>query len=203
MKKIYFIISLAILIFSCNNTTTAPAQATPNNTDTTQEEKPTTFFPVTSFLKSQLIALDSVPFTPLVYTIVNDKTDSLWLKKEQLKTFLAPFFSVDIDTTNLIKYFKETKFNDQTLNAITLMYEPLGQLPDTLQLRSWNVYIDPTSGNVRSIYIEKEFKENGESYIQQLIWTTDKSAKIITILNQPNGNTKLLKEQKIIWDDNQ
>ncbi len=203
MKKIFFILFFAIVIFSCNNTTTSPTQTIQNNTDSTQEEKPTTFFPVTSFLKSQLIALDSVPFTPLMYTIINDKTDSVWLKKMELKTILAPFFSFNIDTTNLIQYFKETKFNDQTLNAITLTYEPLGKLPDTLQLRGWNVYIDPTSGNIRNVYIEKGFKENGQSYTQQLIWTTDKSAKIITILNQPDGNTKLLKEQKIIWDDNQ
>jgi hypothetical protein len=203
MKKIFFILSLAILLFSCNNSPKVSTQPDKNNTDTTQEEKPTTFFPVTSFLKGQLVALDSIPFTPIVYTIVNDKTDSLWLKKDQLKIFLAPFFSFTIDSTNLLKYFKETKFNDQTLNAITLAYEPLGQLPDTIELRSWNVYIDPTSENVRSIYIEKQFKENGQSYTQQLIWTTEKSAKIITILNESNGDTKLLKEQKIIWSDNQ
>ncbi|HMG83490.1 MAG TPA: hypothetical protein VK559_10690 [Ferruginibacter sp.] len=206
MKKLLLLLSITVLIFSCNS----HQATTPVATDTTlQEHADTTkeiqgnFFPVTSFLKGQLIALDSIPFTPLLYTTIDNKTDSVWLKKDQLATFLAPFFSVNIDTTNLIPYFKETKFNDQTVNAITLTYEPLGVLPDSIQLRGWNVYIDSASGNVRSVYLLKQYKEQGQSYIQQLIWTTDKSAKITTILDQPNGDTKLLKEQKIIWDDNQ
>jgi hypothetical protein len=207
MKKLLFLIILALFIFSCNNSQPASnPPTTQNDTDTTQKE-PISFFRVTDFLNAQLKALDTIPFTPLLYTTINGETDSTWLKKEQLKTFLAPFFSVNIDTTNLIDLFKETKFNDQTVNAITLMYEPLKQLPDSLQLRSWNVYIDPISGNVRSIYIVKQFKDsslsNGQSYTQQLIWTTDRSAKIITILNQPDGATTLVKEQKIIWNDNQ
>lgn len=207
MKRLFFLFISAACIYSCNNNKTATDPATQNNIDTTQAEAPAAFFPVTDFLKGQLIALDSVPFTPLLYTTQNGTTDSIWLKKDQLSTFLSPFFTVDIDSTNLIHLFKETKFNDQTLNAITLIYEPLGQLPDTLQLRSWNVYIDPASGKVRSVYLVKQFKEKnqsgGQSYTQQLIWTTDESAQITTILNQPDGTATLVKEQKIIWNDNQ
>jgi hypothetical protein len=208
MKKL-LILSLAVCIVSCNNNNTSAI--TKDNTDTTQidstQAAPVSFFPVTDFLKGQLLALDSVPFTPLLYTTINDKTDSTWLKKEQLKTFLAPFFNITIDSTNLLPYFKETKFNDQTVNAITLMYEPSKQLPDTIQLRKWNVYIDPITGKVRNLYIEKQYKEsslsNGQSYTQQLFWATDKSAKIITILNQPDGTSTVIKEEKIIWTDNQ
>ncbi len=209
MKKLLILVSLTAFLFSCNNNSTNTA--TPNNSDSTQvdstQEKPVAFFPVTDFLKGQLLALDSIPFTPLLYTTINGETDSAWLKKEQLKTFFAPFFTITIDSTNLLTYFKETKFNDQTVNAITLMYEPSKQLPDSMQLRKWNVYIDPVTGKVRSLYIEKEYKEsslsNGQSYTQQLFWTTDKSAKIITILNQPDGTSTVVKEEKIIWDDNQ
>jgi len=209
MKKLLILASLIAFIAGCNNNSTNTT--TPANTDTTQvdssQEKPTTFFPVTDFLRGQLLALDSMPFTPLLYTTINGETDSAWLKKEQLKTFFAPFFTITIDSLNLLTYFKETKFNDQTVNAITLMYEPAKQLPDSMQLRKWNVYIDPITGKVRSLYIEKQYKDrnlsNGQSYTQQLFWTTDKSAKIITILNQPDGTSTVLKEEKIIWDDNQ
>jgi hypothetical protein len=208
MKKLFFLFLIIVCISSCHNSNTAVADSsTKSNTDSSAEEKPTSFFPVSSFLKGQLAALDSVPFTPLVYTTINGDTDSSWLKKSQLREFLAPFFSVTIDTTNLLNLFRETKFNDQTLNAITFTYEPSGKLPDSVQLRNWNVYIDPASGKVRSIYMVKQFTSKelstGQSYTQDLIWTTDKSAQIITILNQPDGNSTVLKEQKIIWTDNQ
>lgn len=201
MKQIYFTIAIAALLFSCGNHTTPPP-AVPQNADTTVTDKPTTsYFPVTSFLKGQMIGVDSVAFTPILYTTVNGKTDTTWLKREETKTFLQPFFSFNIDSTNLLSLFTETKFNDRTLNAITLTYDATGKLPDTVQLRNWTVYIDPESQKVRSLYIVKEYKENNQSYIQQLTWTTDRSAKITTILNQPDGNTQLLKEQKIVWTD--
>src|ERR1700749_531125 len=105
MKKLLLLLSITALISSCNS----HQATTPVATDTTlQVQADTTkevqgnFFAVTSFLKGQLIALDSVPFTPLLYTTVNNKTDSMWLKKDQLATYLAPFFSFNIDTTNLI-----------------------------------------------------------------------------------------------------
>src|ERR1700733_14702329 len=163
MKKLLILVSLTTFLFSCNNNntnTTSPDNTDTTQVDSTQEKQPSAFFPVTDFLKGQLLALDSIPFTPLVYTTINGQTDSIWLKKEQLKTFFAPFFSITIDSINLLTYFKETKFNDQTVNAITLMYEPSKQLPDSMQLRKWNVYIDPVTGKVRSLYIEKQYKES-------------------------------------------
>ena len=147
--------------------------------------------------------VDSIPFTPLLYTTVGDKTDSAWLKKEDLKPLLQSFFVPEIDSTNLINFFTETKFNDQTIHAITLTYEPTAQLPDTFAIRSWNVYINPETGNVTSIYILKQYKENNQSFTQQLTWKTGKSATITTIHDLPDGNSELVKKQKIIWSYNQ
>jgi hypothetical protein len=138
----------------------------------------------------------------MLYTTINGKTDSVWLKKEQLKPLLQTFFTPEIDTANLQNYFTETKFKDQSINAITITYDPSGQLPDSIQLRNWTIYIDPETENVRSIYIVKQFKEKDQLITQQLMWNTDKSAKITTIRNQADGNTVLLKEEKFIFSDN-
>lgn len=115
---------------------------------------------------------------------------------------LASFILPEIKETNMVNYFKETSFNDQTLNAITFTYDPIKPLPDSILLRHWDVYIDPESGKVTMVYLVKQIKEKAENKTLQLTWKTDKYAMIKTIVNKADGSTKLLKEDKFIWKFN-
>jgi hypothetical protein len=194
MKK-YCISAITILIFhSCiNNGKTA-------GTPADIQKKTDSFFPVTSFIKGQIIILDSLPVTPLQLTTIKEKTDSVWVPKTALKPLLLPFITPVINETNLTKYFKETSFNDQTINAITFTYDPVNIIPDSITLRHWDIYVNPETGNVVKVYIVKELKENNQIFTQQLTWQTNKQAKISTILNTPDGKKKLLKEVVFIWN---
>jgi hypothetical protein len=137
--------------------------------------------------------------TPLLTTTVKGKTDSVWVPAIKLKPYFAPFLSPVINETNLKEYFQETRFNDQTLNAITFTYDPARELPDSISLRHWDVYVDPDKGTITKVYLVKEFEENNKRYTQQLTWQTDKSAKISTILNNPGGQLELIWEETITW----
>ena len=117
-----------------------------------------------------------------------------------LKPLLQPFLSPQISETNLIGFFKQTKFNDQTLNSITFTYDPVKILPDSISLRHWDVYVDPEKGNVTKVYIVKQEKIRSETYTYQLIWKTNQWAKITTILNKSDGNDVVIKEEQFIWD---
>lgn len=202
MKLFCFIPILLIFFTSCNSKNKT------NNTDirTTASDLPAlkkdSFFPVTSFIKGQIRQLDSLPVTPLHITTINNKIDSQWIKKEQLKKELATFLLPEIKETNLVNYFKETSFNDQTLNAITFTYDPLKPLPDSISLRHWDVYIDPETGTVTKVYLVKQLKEKSANLTLQLTWKTDKYATIVTILIEAGGKTTLLKEDKFIWNFN-
>ncbi len=166
------------------------------------EEKPiaASFFPVTSFIKGQIILLDSLPVTPMQITTIKGKSDSTWITKAVLKKLLLPFQTPVIDETSMVNYFTETKFKDQTLNAITFTYDPSQTIPDTISLRHWDVYVNPETGNVEKVYIVKTIKEQGANFTQQLTWQTDKLIKITTILNTADGNQELLKEVVFIWN---
>ena len=157
------------------------------------------FFPVTSYLKGQIIVLDSLPVTPLQITTIKGKSDSAWITKNDLKKILSPFLSPTINETNLVDFFKETKFNDQTLNAITFTYDPSKILPDSISLRHWDVYVNPETELVEKVYIVKNIKEDNKKITQQLTWQTNKMAKITTILNKEDGNQELLKEVVFTW----
>ncbi|MEO6718980.1 MAG: hypothetical protein ABIN67_01400 [Ferruginibacter sp.] len=196
MNKRWFASTLVILLFSC----ASKKEAEPAPSPVPTSNLPDSFFPVTSYIKGQIHVLDSLPITPLEITVVKGRTDSAWLTKEKLKPLLQPFLYPIIDETNLLPYFTETRFNDQTINAITFTYEPSKKLPDSISLRRWDVYIDPEKGMVTKIYLVKQLKENGQNITQQLTWQTDRSAKISTILNKTDGSLELLKEDQFIWN---
>ena len=190
----YSILAIGLFVLnSCSNSTKK------NNTP---EEKTiaASFFPVTSFIKGQIIILDSLPVTPLQITTVKGKSDSIWITKEVMKKLLLPFQTPVINETNLINFFTETKFKDQTLNAITFTYDPSQIMPDSISLRHWDVYVNPETGNVEKVYIVKTIKDQGQNLTQQLTWQTNKLVKITTILNKTNGDQELLKEVVFIWN---
>lgn len=141
-----------------------------------------------------------MPVTPLQLITIKGKTDSSWIPNRELKQLLLPFLTPVITETSHSKYFKETKFNDQTINAVTFTYDPINMFADSITLRHWDVYIDPETGKVIKVYIVKRIKENNQIFTQQLTWQTNKMAKITTILNKPEGDMELLKEVVFIWD---
>ena len=99
--------------------------------------------------------------------------------------------------------FKETKFNDQSTEAVTFMYDPKTTLPDSFALRRWDVYFDPNRNIIRRIYMVKQVKENNIPAMQQFTWQTDKWAKIVTINNDKNAAGPVINEIKWIWDLNE
>ncbi len=199
MRILYFVGVTILLALGCTNASTEKVSSTES---IIKEAKKDSFFPVTSFLKGQLILLDSLPVTPLHIITVNNKTDSIWIKKADLNSLLTDFLTPEIKENNLTDYFKETSFNDQTLNTITFTYDPLQILPNSISLRHWDIYIDPETGKILKVYIVKELKEKEKTITQQLTWKTNNWATITTLLNVPNGNTQVQKEEKFIWNFN-
>ena len=196
MKLLYF--SIIILFFtSC---TSSDSKKIPSLENNISAHKRDSFFPVTSFLKGQINQFDSLPSTPLHTITVNGKTDSVWIKREQLAILLESFLSPTINETNLVAYFKETSFNDLTLNTLTLTYDAIQTLPDSLHLTHWDVYINPETGKIRKIYMVKQLKINDDFVTEQLTWQTNKSATITTLINKGGNKTELLKVDKFIWN---
>ena len=184
---------VAFCLYACNNKSQQAEQAAIIIDSTVA------FFPVTSFLKGQLIALDSLPITVLRIVTIKGKSDSFWIKKENVQPLLEDFFTQEINTTNLTAFFKESKFNDEGVDAITYTYEPKAALPDSILLKHWDVYVKLQTGKVKRVYMVKQVKQEAEIFTLQLTWVTDKWAKIVTILNKSAGESELIKEEQFVW----
>lgn len=196
MQKLFFSASVILLLFflSCHNKNTS--QPVIPNVDTADVES---FFPVTDFLLGQLNDIDSLQVTPLKITISGDKKDSVWLKKKDIRPFVAPFLSPVIDSASMQNFFTEKSFMDQTINAITLTYDPKIKLPDSMKLNHWDIYIDPITNKVQRIYMVKEEEINGETVTTQLTWMANKWCSIRTIKQEAKIAPEV-KEEILKWD---
>lgn len=205
MKNMLFFLCPTLFLLACGSGDTVPDPGTPNaaKSDTTTAP-PVTFFPVTAYLQGQVTILDSLPVTILQVTTSKGRTDSVWLPKEKLRSALSPFFEDKIDKQNLVTLFKESKFKDESTAAITFTYEPLpNQLPDSIRLRHWDVYVDPETGQIKRVYIVKQILEQGLNITRQLTWVAAKNARVVDISNDPNSPGKVNNETRWIWNFNE
>ena len=72
---------ILLLYCSCSEQKSQTAQQT--KTDSTEDQ---TFFPVTDYIRGQLREIDSLPVTPLKIITYNGKQDSIWMKKEDIRS---------------------------------------------------------------------------------------------------------------------
>jgi hypothetical protein len=195
MQKFFGVIFLALLFFlyGCHNKEIKQKQII-NNNDEAQF-----FFPVTEFLLGQIKEIDSLPVTPLKIIINNNERDSIWLKRNDVRIFAKPFLSPVIDSNAMQNFFAEKSFMDQTINAVTLSYDPIKKLPDSIKLNHWDVYIDPQKNTVQRIYMVKEENIDGKTRTTQLTWEVNKWCSIRTIEQQPKLVPEV-KEEMVKWN---
>ncbi|MBK7557375.1 MAG: hypothetical protein IPI54_03285 [Chitinophagaceae bacterium] len=105
MKILFPVTALLLFAFSCNNA--GETKAGDSKAGTEEKQK---FFPVTSFLKGEIFNLKKNGINPLKYTTVNDRTDSAWLKIEEIDDAVKEFLQPEIDTANLTAFFSEKSF---------------------------------------------------------------------------------------------
>lgn len=192
MKILFPVIACIFILFSCNNSGKTDSVAVERNIGKNQK-----FFPVTAYLKGEIYNIKKAGINPLKFTTINNQTDSVWLKIEELDTAVSEFLHPEINDTNLISLFTEKSFLDQTINAVTFTYDATISLPDSMLLKHWDVYIDPQSNNVKRIYLVKEISK---SKTLQLTWVSNKWCKITSIITDEKGVSKIEKEEKLIWD---
>ncbi len=147
MQKLFSIIlpGFFLIFSSCHSKNNTNERAENINAENAS------IFPVTSFLKGQLRIIDSMATTPLKLIISNGKTDSIWLKRNEVRSDAASFLVPEIDSVSMSPFFSEKSFLDQTINAFTFSYDPKTVLPDSLHLTHWDVYINPQTGEVLAL----------------------------------------------------
>jgi len=198
MSKVFTRLLLVVyvasaLVLSCNQKPNNPivtAITGINPLDTNAAD--VDFFPVTNYIKGQVYEIKNSHINPLMITNDGFKKDSVWIKMEEVDQAIATFLDPLIDSTNLKAEFKQTSFKDATLNKITFAYTPTIMHPVGSPLKSWNVYIDPQTNEVSSIYILKITSGKGTEHLN---WIAGKKCTI-----QLLKDDMMVYQRSIIWN---
>lgn len=199
MKPVFTILITCAIFVGCNHASTSNEQDNKGSI----AEKPMTstvhrnFFPVTDFIKGQLTEIRNKGINPVKIVMHGSRPDSSWVKIEDMEKEAGSFLTPVIDSVNLVDFFAEKSFLDQTINAFTFTYDPVKPLPDSFSLQRWDVYIDPESSKVTRIYMVKKLP--GKK-IQQLTWRAGKSCKMITLTEKPDGSPLVESDVMLNWD---
>ncbi len=178
----------SLLLISCNN----HKENSPK-----REKEEVTFFPVSSYLGGQILEIKEKGLSPEKIITINGKSDSSFLKLSELDSVMHDFTHPFIDSATVSKYYSSKKFFDQTLNYITLTYEANQNLPKEIPWLNWNVYINPETEKVETIYLVKKTNQN---QITQLTWKSSKKYCKILTLNSNDSNAEKPIEITIKWE---
>jgi hypothetical protein len=66
-----------------------------------------------------------------------------------------------------------------------------------MKLTRWDVYIEPEANTIKRIYMVKQVSK---TTLLQLTWINNQWCKIVSIVTDEKGVSKIEKEEKIIWD---
>lgn len=156
------------------------------------------FFELTEFFYGNIIDVSS---KNLLVTRKKTKDDDVQVENikndtSSLRASLIDFFDPVIDSNNVVNAYNETRFIDETINAVTISCElklPLNKYPYWL---SWNIYIDPETGKIKKVYLIKQISKE---QTQQLTWNSNHGCQIRNFFADSSGNKKLMYETEYIW----
>jgi hypothetical protein len=168
-----------------------------------KEEEKEKFFPVLSFIKSQVANVDTSLYAikKIIYTD-SLHSDTTYLKREDFRTIAKDFLDIpDItDKKNSNRFVEERSF-DETMNRVILSYKPKD--PDKEELQTQEVLIAPdiaAGDKVTSIIIEQMISDKNGFLQKNMLWQVDQSFQVTTILQKP-GQPETITTLKVTWNE--
>ncbi len=180
MKYIVFVITIALVISSCNNNAPKTEDKPTKTTDSAAAAAQQDFFPIPDYIGGQLKIIDSLKLPVSKSVIINNVPKLSESSLQELRELAQNFRQPDINDAAVKKLYTETSIADQSAPSVTLIFTT----KDTsLPIQKIEVYIKPDPVNtdkVTGIYIEKMFSRNDTSFNQKLYWKTGKNMQVNT-----------------------
>ena len=183
----WILIPLILLLFSCK-------------TKKKEEDVTAQFFPVLSFLKSQVAHVDTSLYRIIKITTVGSTTDTVYIPRENFKKEAKDFLAIpDITSEDLKEDYKETELYDESMQSVILSYLPTDE---DAEIRRQEVIIQPSpqeGDKVKTIFIDRQMEEGKNSIRKNMLWQVDKRFQVTTITLARDGKEKVEKLQ-VIWN---
>jgi hypothetical protein len=162
------------------------------------------FFPVVSFLNSQVAMVDTSLYSiKRLDPVDSARTDTTFIPREDFRKAAAEFLSVpDIASDEYRDRYRETKQFDDGLNLVILTYDAIDRQREVLQ--SEQVTIKPGIGGdkVQNIIISMVTNSKDSSVEKKMLWNADKSFQVSTIKQLP-GRPETTGSYKVTWNESE
>jgi hypothetical protein len=198
-KVIFVCISvLVIFLFACGNNQENKEEEyifNPVAEDTVDSDEP--LYPFVDYINGQLAFIDSTPFGIEKTISIDGKTiDSGFTSKTELRSLAQNFISTDPNQPDLKPRYRETSFNDLTLNRVTFTIS--AQDPE-LPLQQADILLNPENQKVKNVVLRKQFTQGDSSVKQHLVWVDKMHFQISETITgkDQKGYHKIT---RIVWD---
>jgi hypothetical protein len=160
------------------------------------------FFPVLSYIKSQVADIDTSLYSIRKLVFVDSlRTDTIYLHRENFRDEAREFLSVpDISSASFRKRYVEEKMFDETLNRVLLTYTPLNPDKEEIQRQEVLIKPDPSGDKVTNIIINTVMNSRDSSVQKKLLWKVGESFQT-TITKQLAGQPEKTSIVKVIWNE--
>ena len=167
----------------------------------TKEDKEP-FFPVLSYIKSQVADIDTSLYSIRKLTVIDNlKTDTIYLHRENFRDEAKDFLAIpDISSPSYRKRYTEEKLFDETLNRVLLTYTPLNPDKEEIQRQEVLIKPDPSGDKVTNIIINSVINTRDSSVQKNLLWKVGESFQA-TITKQLAGQPEKISIVKVIWNE--
>ena len=152
-----------------------------------------------SIIKGQLNSLDTSLYSIIKYETTGNVTDTLYLKREDVRKFAAPFLTLpEIADKEYYENYTEERLIDaqqETLNITSTAKSENAEIQKQIMVIT---LADVSSGKVQSIFIDRYIPSKDSTVEQKLFWEMDQYFSIRNIIEKENQHEKT-RFTKVAW----
>ena len=162
------------------------------------------FFPVLSFLKSQVAKVDTSLNSIRKYVIVDSlTTDTLYIPREQFRDIARDFLLIpDLSESKYKDRYVEEKIFDEMLNSVLLTYTPIKPEKEQIQRQEVMIRPGPSEDKITNIIINLSVDTKDSSVQKRMLWKVDQGFQVTTT-RQLAGQPETTRTEKVIWGENE
>jgi hypothetical protein len=182
---IFFLLSVSILCMACKGKKETP-------------DKPE--ISAISIIKGQINHLDTSLYLLKKFEKKDGKTDTSFIKREEIRTLAADFLSLpDITQKGFAEKYTDEHLIENGQNTLSIISTAKN---DELELRKQIIIVpidELATGKVQSIYFEQYIVKDSMSIEKKLFWQIDKYFQVGKIIQSRNLPEKI-SSTKVTWE---
>lgn len=160
------------------------------------------FFPVLSYIKSQVAKVDTSLY-PIIKITWKDSihTDTQYVKRDEFSSLAKDFLQApDLTEKKYQSLYTEEKFFDQGLNRVVFTCKPNKPDAAIIQQQVTQIAPDPTGDKVKNFFIDLVISNKDSLIEKKMLWKVDESFQVAAIIQKP-GQPQTTQIMKVVWNE--